>query len=185
MIEKISAKLLTILAADSRLYAGGNSYAPGWTGVKRESLGDTPTAGYVNLFDKSHDPDGVGHSPGIYVGTRGLEATDDEEFEVQSGTGRVELRLLTVPLYITCLATDKYTARKMRNQLRRNVKVILMTQIVVTDYWYGLEMPGGPGSITNERVWTTATGGGTQQSAEGIAIIPVRIHYSWNPTCDA
>lgn len=184
MIEKISTKILDILAADVRLYAGGTAYPAGWTGVKREEAGDTPAEGYVNLFDKPYDIDGKQHRAAVYAGHHALEATDSIDFDTQSAGGRIEYRLLTLQLVICVQAATKHAARAQRNQLRRNVKVILMTQIVQTGYWYDLFMPGGSGGTTSERVLTTGTGGNAQQAAEGLAFVPVCVRYSWNPTCE-
>lgn len=186
MIEKISTKILDILEADSRLYAGGNAYATGWPGVKRADEDGDAAQGYVNLFDKAHDPDGQAHRPAIYLGTRAMEATDEIEFDTISSGGLVELRVMLVPLIICVLGDTKVDARRQRNQLRRNVKAILQEQIVVSGFWYQLRMPGGSGGVAAERVWTTATGGSPgQQVAEGMASVVCRVSYSWNSACDA
>lgn len=184
MIERISQHILDILEADARLIAGGNAYAAGWTGTSREENDETPAAGLVNLFDKSHDPDGDGHRPAIYVGTRGLEASDALDFPTCSQGGRTEFRVMLIPLILCVQATTKRGARQQRNQLRHNVKAILLDNILADGHWYELTMPGQAGSgPASERVWTTATGG--QQVAEGVATVPVQVRYSWSTTSDA
>lgn len=182
MIETISTKLLDILAADARLYAGGNAYPAGWPGVKRN---DAAVANYVNLFDKSYDLDGTGHRPAVYVGTRAVEATDSLDFPVISAGGRIEYRVLLIPLVVCVQGATKSDIRKQRNQLRRNIKVILLEHIVASGYWYEMTMPGGNAGMSSERVWTTGSGGNAQQVAEGMAAIPCQVRYSWNSSCDA
>lgn len=182
MIEKISDKILDILQADIRLFAGGNAYASGWTGVKRPDVSGSAAAGYVNLFDKPHDDDANTHRPAVYVGGKGLEATDDLDYVVQNGN-RIEYRVMSIPLFICAMASDKFAARKQRNQLRNNIKQILFEQVVLSGYWYEFTMSG----VRNvpDRVWTSATGGASQQVAESMGIIPCNIRYSYSVGCDA
>lgn len=186
MIEKISTKILDILQADPRLHAGGNAYPAGWPGVRRADADNDASEGYINLFDKAHDPDGKGHRPAIYVGTRAMEATDEIEFDTISSGGLTEYRVMLVPLILCVLADTKVDARRQRNQLRRNVKAILQEQIVQSGFWYKLRMPGGSGGVAAERVWTTASGGAPiTQVAEAMATVTCRVSYSWNSGCDA
>jgi len=186
VIEKICDKVLDILQADASLYAGGNAYGAGWTGVLRPDVSGSPAAGYINLFDKPYDDDGSKHRPAVYVGTRAMEATDSLDFPVQTSGGRVEYRVLVVPLIVAVQAADKFSARKQRNQLRHNIKQILLQQIVVSGYWYELTIPGNAGGgALSERVWLSATGANNQQVAEAIAAIPLQIRYSWFVGCDA
>lgn len=184
MIEKISTKILDLLQAGVATLIEGGADAD-WSGVKRpDTTSDDAAEGYVNLFDKSHDPDGEGHRPAIYVGTRGLEAGDGREFDVQSSGGRVELRIAQIPLVICVLATTKNEARRRRNQLRANVRDILQANPVVSSYWYGLETAVSMNPNDN-KVWTTATGAGSQQVAEGIGVLWLSVRYSWTIGCDA
>lgn len=185
MIERICQKILDILEADSRLLAGGNAFAAGWTTVTREENGDTPAEGSINLFDKPYYDDAGSRRPAIYIGTRTIEATDALDFQTHSSGARLEYRILTIPLVIACQAPMLREARQQRNQLRRNVKVILLEQIVQSGYWYELFLPGGSGGATSERVWTSTTGAGSQQVAEGLAMLPVQCRYSWNVTAYA
>jgi hypothetical protein len=185
MIEKISAKILDLLAASATTYAGGNAYAAGWTGVKRpDTTSDDAAAGYVNLFDKSHDPDGDKHRPAIYLGSLALEADDDREFDLQSGSGGFELRIAHIPLVICVQATTKTLAKQHRNQLRNNVRKVLFASRVLSNYWYCMETAVGSGQKQN-KIWTTATGAGDQQVAEGMGVIWCSVQYSWNSSCDA
>jgi hypothetical protein len=180
MIERICTKILDILQADSRLNQGGSAFADGWNGVVRETDGDTPQAGYISLFDKSYDNDGSGHRPAIYVGSHGLEATDTEDFPTCNSGKRIEHRVLMIPFIVCVQAPTKNEARRQRNQLRFNIKQILLTQIRQDGYWYELTLPGGTGGMTSERVWTTGTGGAAQQTAEAVAAVPVQVRYSWS-----
>ncbi len=184
MIERISQKVLDLLQADPQLTRGGTAYAAGWPlGVTREENGDTPAAGKVNLFDKAFDPDSGATRPAIYVGTRGMEAGDALDFPTCSAGNRVEYRILTVPLIVAVQGATKHQARQMRNQLRFNVKQILLRHLLADGYWYELTMPG-VGGMPN-RVWTSATGGASQQVAEGMGTITVQCRYSFNASADA
>lgn len=181
MIERISEHILDLLEADSRLIQGGNSFADGWPGVMRESEGDTSQLGFVNLFDKCYDQDGTKHRAAIYVGTHGWEATDSEDFPTCSSGARIEYRALLIPLIICCMAPSKRESRQQRNQLRFNVKQILLSNVLADGYWYELTVPGqSGGGAAREAVWTTASGGGSQQMAESIGTVPVRVRYSWS-----
>lgn len=184
MIEKISDKILDILQADARLYAGGNAYGPGWTGVKRPDVSGTAAEGYVNLFDKPHDEDAGAKRPAVYVGSKGIEASDVEEYEVQSKDGHIEARLLTIPLVICVQAQNKFDARKRRNQLRQNIKSILAGFRLVDGFWYWLEMKGAAGGPMMDRVSTSSSGSGDQQVSEGVGVVPLSIHYTWSANCD-
>lgn len=186
MIEKISDKILDILQSDSRLYAGGNAYAAGWTGVLRPDADNVSAqAGYVNLFDKPHDDDANTHRPAVYLGSKAMEASDSLDFVTQNGN-RVEYRILIIPLFVCAMAGDKFAARKQRNQLRNNIKQILFSQVVLDGYWYELTIPGqSGGGMLSERVWTSGTGGASQQVAEAMAVVPVQVRYSYSVGCDA
>lgn len=169
---------MDILQADARLLLGGNAYAAGWTAVTREENGIASAAGSVNLFDKAYDPDGTAHRPGVYVGTRELEAVDELDFPTCNAGGRVEYRMLTIPLVIAVQAADKLSARKQRNQLRHNIKVILLGNILQSGYWYELTTDGR--TSIKDRVSTTASGGGTTQVAEAMGWLAVQVRYSWS-----
>lgn len=186
MIERISQKIMDVLEADSRLLLGGNAYAAGWTATTREENGGVPVAGKINLFDKSYDADATTHRPAIYVGSRAVEAVDSLDYETCSSAGHIEYRVLILPLIVCCMAATKRIAAQQRNQLRRNIKIILLGSIVQGGYWYDLSVPGrlGGGAL-NEHVNTTASGGNNQQVSEAIAVIPVQVRYSFNATAYA
>jgi len=186
VIEAICDKVLDILEADTSLYAGGNAYAAGWTGVLRPDVTGSPAAGYVNLFDKAYDDDGSKHRPAVYVGTRAMEATDSLDYESQSSGGRIEYRVLVFPLIVAVQAADKFSARKQRNQLVHNIKQILLQHILADGFWYELTIPGNAGGgALSHRVWLSASGGNSQQVAEAMSAIPLQIRYSWSVGCDA
>lgn len=185
LIERISQHLLDLLQADNRLFEGGNAYPTGWAGVTREEFAVPPVANKVNLFDKPFAPDSGEHRPAVYVGSRAMEASDSLDFVTISSGNRLEYRVLIVPLIVCVQADTEFSARKQRNQLRRNVRAILFDHLRADGYWYQLTMPGRlGGGMTDERVWTTATAGGSVQVAEGMGTVPCEIQYSWNSGCD-
>jgi len=184
MLESISDKVIDILYADSRLYAGGTAYAAGWTGVRRIDAGDVAAEGYVNLFDTPYDNDSTAARPGVYLGMRNQELQEMEDFPTISAI-RIQHNILTVPLVIVAQSASRLTARKQRNQLRNNIKKILFDHLLETGYWYELTVRSrGSGSL-GDRMWITSAGGGGQAVAEAMAVLPVQIRYTWNSTADA
>lgn len=184
MLERIQGHILDLLQGDARLWQGGNAFAAGWAGVKRPDNGvDTATAGYVNLYDASMEPSGVGHLPGIYLGLKALEATDDLDFLTCSAANRhVEYRRLIVPLVIVAQAQGhgaKPAARGQRNQLRGNLLNILFDHRIEPGFWYEATFPGAlGGGPAVERAWVSATGQGAQSAAVAFSTLPLLVRYS-------
>jgi hypothetical protein len=188
MYDALVTHLLDVLAADSRLYAAGNAYAPNglnanaWAGVKRPDNGtDSPAAGYINLFDSTAEPDAMDTRPAIYVGTRGVETVGRTEFFTMSaGPGRTNYEQLTIPLFIEAQAPTKHAARSQRNQLLGNVRRILLDHSAAeSGFWWQLEMPGDVAGGARQIGQISGTGG-TTGSAQANVVLPVVIHYSFN-----
>lgn len=178
MIEKIRNHLVDIIAADARIYRSGNSYATAFLGVKRPEAGDTPAANFVNLFDGTYEPDGDDARPAIYCGVASNDCTDELDFNVCSG-GRVEFRIVKVPLVIVAHAQTKRVARQMRSQLRANLVYILMDHFIEAGYWWQMNVPGNQGGGDVRQVNSLSeTGGNNQGVVVAHAIVPVVAHYS-------
>lgn len=183
MLDDISDHLLSLLCADERLFAGGTAFPAGWEGVKRpepEDSTDTPTAGFVNVFDTAYAPDSSTHRPAIYLGLKALQASDKLEYETSSAPDdHTELRAFTVLLVICTQAKTELQAQKQRNQLRQNIKAILGGHRIETDHWYWLDFPGTSGGVS-DKVWVSSSGGGEIQVAEAMGSLPVVVSYNWS-----
>src|SRR5579871_5476696 len=176
MLDRIQTHLWDLLQGDARLYAGGTAYAPGWTGVKRPdkplnpNVPEPATPGWVNLFDESYDNDGSAHRPGVYYGTRAVQATDREEFQTLGGNPGTRYKLAVIPLILEVQDTTKYKARKQRDQLRNNILRILLSHQIESGYWYLLEVLGAGGNgMPPDRVWVASSGNGDQSVAGAMA----------------
>jgi hypothetical protein len=184
MLERIQSHILDLLQGDGRLWQGGNAYAAGWAGVRRPDNGvDVASPGYVNLYDASMEPSGVGHLPAVYLGMKALEATDDLDFPTCSALfRRVEYRRILAPLVIVAQAQGrgaKVAARGQRNQLRGNVINVLFDHLIEPGFWYEATFPGARGGgLAVERAWVSATGQGDQSEAIAIATLPLLVRYS-------
>lgn len=187
MIEIICTHILDLLQIPA-VFAGGNAYTAGWAGYSRNS----PQQGYVNLLDRVYEEEDTTFRPAVYVGSRTEEADDQIDFVTCSGGSPggspiVEYRRLTVPLLISVRSKiGMKDARNQRNQLRANIRAILWSHRIEPGYWYLLEIPGistgtpgiGDGSIARDRVWTSGAPSGVQGSFEGMAALPLIVHYS-------
>ena len=188
MIQTITKHVLDILQGDARLYQPGLVFTAGWPGVKRQKTGDTPTAGYVNIFDRTYEPSGVDHRPGIYVGTKARQAVDTLHTITASGaTGtRQQLRQLTLPLVLVVSAqgqgaTALYAADDQRGQLLANVRQILFGHLVESTYWWQMEFPGAAGGpLAQIQTWESVEGQGAQSIASAFATFPLVINYTYN-----
>jgi len=195
MLDTISTHLLDILQADPRLIQNGNAYtAPAttaWKGTRRPDNGtDAAAAGYVNLFDSPFEKAPFTHRPAIYLGDEVMDAMDKLiRPAINSSNGRrIEYRCLLIPLVVVVAVQggNKAAAAHQRNQLRSNIKLILLDHLSEPGYWYKQTVPGlSGGGIAIERVSATATGAGGQDIAEGMCRIPVEIEYSYSNTSPA
>ena len=179
MINLLTTHLLSVLQADRQLSAGGGSYPAGWQGVKRPSDGDTPSGGYVNLFDGSFEASGIGHAPGIYLGMSQMECMDRLEFSAIAG-GIIEYRELTAPLVIVTMEKTKWGARAELDQLRSNVRQILFRHIVESGYWYELLTSSSGSGLGMEHEWVSSEGSGDQRISAAASVVPCLIRYVWN-----
>jgi hypothetical protein len=185
MIDDIETHLFDLLAGDARLYQAGTAWAVAWKGVKRTDAGVAGAPGYINLFETCYEKDGSVDRPAIYLGLSGFEAQDKLAYETAAAPAdHTEGRTLTMPLVLVVRAPTKILARRARNQLRQNVKSILFDHRIETNHWYWLEMSSA-GGAARDAVWVTASGGGEQQVAEAMCMIPVVISYMWNGSSPA
>lgn len=186
MHELLLERLFDILAADPRLYAGGNSYPAGWAGVRRIDNGNSALSNYINLFDEPYDVDSNQARPAIYIGTRNMEVSDRLGFDSISAAGRFEYRQLTIPLILTVQAPTKNAARHARNQLLNNIRQILFDHTLESNYWYDLSLPGeAAGGFAQIKTWATASGASAQNIAEAMATLPVIMLYTYKPGSSA
>lgn len=183
MLDLIETHVLDLLQGDSRLIAGGNAWSAGFSGALRPANGDTPAAGFVNLFDHVYQANADSFRPGIYLGQHTEEASDSLDFAAICAA-QIDYRVITIPLLIAAMATRPLDAKRQRNQLFANVTTILLDHRVEAGYWYLLELPGQSGG-TSERVWASATGAGSQGIAEAHAVLPVVVRYALTPTSSA
>lgn len=194
MVSAILDKVFELFYNDTRLMQGGTAYATGWIGATREKHNvaedavlspvtdiPIPSNGYVNLFDRPYSRDSGNARPGIYQGTAGYDYTDMQEYPSVSAGHLVEHRAVNLPLVIVCSHNNYYTAIQMRDQLRYNIKLILLDHILENTMWYKLLAPGASGGgELQERAWTSSTGQGAQGITEAMCIIPIRISYQWS-----
>ncbi len=185
MIQTIQQHVLDILQADSRLIQSGTIQTTAWSGVTREKNGDTPKAGWVNLFDRTFEPTSSDHRPGVYLGMKAMQATDTlYKVCADGGSGsRMQMRQLTLPLIIAVQgagSTAIYQAYNQRAQLMANIWQILYGHLVESGYWWQMDMPGAQGGpLAQIRTWESTTAQGNQAQASAFAAFPCVIQYTY------
>lgn len=185
MLDTITEHLLDLLAADARLYRGGDAWSAGFTGALRVDEDTAPVEGTVNLFDTPLAQDSDDARPAIYTGLPGVEATDSLDF-LSISFIRIEYRVINLPLVLMARAATRRKARQKRNQLRANLLYILFDHFVESGYWYEMRVPGNQGGgDARQTNWQSATGGSAQGVVEAGCIVPLTIRYSLRQGEDA
>ncbi len=179
MVDHFMTKIVDILIADSTtLLHSGTAWGTAFPGVVRVSDDPNPLPGHVNIYERSYEQQSGNSRPAIYMGNRGMDFQDDLEFDTVAGDGRAEYRLMVIPIVVVTNNAKPVLARKMRDQLRFNIKKILFKNLFVNGYWYEMRVKG-QGAI-QERGNTSTSGGGDTNVAESIVVIPVQIKYIFN-----
>lgn len=168
MQETILSHIMDLLQADPDIYAAGTSWATPFNGVTRESAGDTPVLGAVNLYDSPYVPGSVGARPGVYCGTTGEEFRDQRE---EPSVGSTQFRILRVPLVVAVLDPKGYVARKKRHQLRFNVCKVLYKHQIENGFWYYCWEE-------SDTSFTRDTGGGDSGAAQSVETLYFNFQYT-------
>lgn len=163
------------------LSRGGTAYAEGWLGVKRTDADEAFTAGYVNLVESSYELDSSEARPAIYRGMKGMEASDKRDMPVASALGQhLEYRAALIPLVLVVnVPGTKRQASRACHQLLANVEAILYRHLIESGFWYELILSDEAGG---RRTWSSAP---TPDYAEAMAILPVKLRYSWSVNAPA
>lgn len=133
---------------------------------------DTVADGAVNLFDHARDEQPF--CPAVFLGEKGLEAEDDEDFEAINSV-RVQFRVLRQPLVIIASGVNLRAAKLARGQLVNKILAVLLQHPVESGYWYDLE-------LGKEKLKQAATEGGGQGKTEATATLMLLIRYSRSPS---
>lgn len=163
---------MDLLQNDPQTWAGGTSYAAGWSGYKRENQGQTPANNYVNLFDSPYQPGSVAERPAIYCGDAGEELRDSRD---GPSIGNTEHRILRVPLVLAVMSDKAYQARRMRSQLKFNVRKVLYGHMIENGFWYQCWEDSDTASQRD-------TGGGEQGVVQSIAKLYFVFQYTRTPS---
>jgi hypothetical protein len=194
MLDAIqNAAIEMFLNAPSVLCQGGTAFADGWAGLTRartKTVYDNtgvviptlkgPRADYINLFDRPYTKSSEEERPGIYIGADAHEATDRQVRKNASSGHHIEHRAMDLPIVIVVSHADIYTCRDMRNQLRFNVRQIILANIRKDTVWYQMLAPGeSGGGELSEHNWMTDAGQNNTGKCNGYCVIPIRAEYQW------
>lgn len=177
MIYRIKNQVLTVLsqATSPYVYAGGNAFAAGWTGVKNVFSGDTATANYVNLHERSEQNEAI--RPAVYLGGKRTDKLTDRIYRDIVMSDGQQFRQLNLPIVILCKGSGVTDSLRQAEQLAGNISAILQKERVRANAWHCLTVRGvgefGSGT------------GGAADVSEARMVVNVEILYSWSPASNA
>ncbi len=175
---EVTGHLLDLLQGSAVLAQAGSIWSSGWPGVTRPDAGIAAAAGFINLYDSGYQPAGADERPAIYLGSHSLESLEWLETPLAVGAS-ADLYIAVVQLVVACSAPVRTNARRQRDQLTANLHSVLANHLVESGWWYELRIAPSAGGEMEVRRWMTSTGSGSQMTAEAVAVLPLRMRYSF------